>query len=81
MQIRSEHAKLENKMSLGENTYLFQFDYKSLGTQWHSGYHFDKGTFGPDWTESCNLRYGPTSNSFRIIVQRVREEQVESQSM
>jgi len=66
MQIRSEHAKLENKMSLGENTYLFHFDYKRLGKQWHSGYHFDKGTFGPEWREYCNLRYGPTSNSFRI---------------
>lgn len=66
MQIRWEHAKLENKMSLGENTYLFHFDDKRLGKQWHSGYHFDKGTFGPEWREYCNLRYGPTSNSFRI---------------
>lgn len=66
MQIRWEHAKLENKMSLGENTYLFHFDDKRLGKQWHSGYHFDKGTFGPEWREYCNLHRDQAINSFRI---------------
>ena len=56
-QLSGEDAKLENKMSLGENSYLFHFDDKRLGKQWHSGYHFRKGPFGPSWSKCSGLDF------------------------
>ena len=47
MQINCEDAKLESKMSLGENTYLFHFDDKRLGKQWHSGHTLGKDPSAP----------------------------------
>merc|ERR1712159_456477 len=65
-QISGEGAKLENRMSLSENTYLFHFNDKRLGKQWHSGYHFRIGPFGPEWSKYSGLAAGYFHHNFLI---------------